>query len=129
MVTLHPAAIKAYLEAINRLEVALAAHAAEGEDEPGRALRDLVETVTVHSPGSDGVVHVTIAGRLASLVGASLFPSTTVQGGSTVAGEGLSANALKSLILLLFQQPGVDGACLLPQTYSFTICSGSMAAT
>lgn len=89
VVSLHPGAIAAYLDAVDRLEAALAQHAAARDDEPMRAVRELVESVVVQPPGAGGVVMVEIKGQLAKLVGEDAFPTGKVQGGSMVAEEGL----------------------------------------
>ncbi len=89
VITLHPAAIKAYLASINRLEVVLAQHAVEGDEEPRKALRDLIEAVVVHPPNDDRIVMIDIKGQLAKVVGESLFPSGRLRGVSMVAEEGL----------------------------------------
>ena len=58
VVTLHPHAIKEYLSAVERLDETLRISAAEAAPEAAQALRDLIETVTVHPPNESRAVQI-----------------------------------------------------------------------
>jgi hypothetical protein len=74
-VTLHPGALKRYEAMVGRLQQAVAAGVAAGNNEYAEALRDLVETVTVRPGPEPERVDVTIKERLAALLGPEAFPN------------------------------------------------------
>jgi hypothetical protein len=74
VVSLHRGAVKRYLEVVNDLASSLP-HRQIGSDEGiSAALRELVAHVTI-TPTTDRP-SITIAGRLAALVGGDLFPES-----------------------------------------------------
>ena len=86
---LHPATVKSYLAAIDRLEATMAQSEVDGDAGSRQALRDLVESVVVFRPEADRGVTIEVHGQLSALVGEEAFPSETVRGKLAVAGEGL----------------------------------------
>lgn len=81
VVELHPTALSAYLDAIDDVRGLIALGSGEGSEASKNALRDLIETVTVHPPTkSDGVV-IDIRGQLSSLIGGRHFPDASISGG------------------------------------------------
>ncbi len=73
--TLHPATLERYLETVDRLALALADHADSTDRRSVVAdFRALVQSVTVHSRGSHQGFEVEVKGRLAALIGGSVFP-------------------------------------------------------
>lgn len=100
LVTLHPAAVDAYLAKVDRLAAALAG-------DPGsmiehvEAVRALVETVVVE-PAPTGVTpDLTITGFLARLCGNWAFPQCTLRGGSSGSGGGTRTPDTRIMIPLL----------------------------
>jgi site-specific DNA recombinase len=74
VVTLHPGAVKRYMEMIGDLATALPHRAVSGGEAISVALRELVSCVTV-TPAADGEPpRISVTGRLAVLVGGDLFP-------------------------------------------------------
>jgi site-specific DNA recombinase len=71
VVALHPAALDRYERMVGRLHGALASPLRD--DDATAALRDLVETVTVHR--TPGGLQVEISGRLNALLGPQAFPN------------------------------------------------------
>ncbi|NNK67163.1 MAG: recombinase family protein [Rhodobacteraceae bacterium] len=91
VISLHPATLKRYEEQLADLQSALAMGIRSGDTEAARAMRELVDTVTVsRDPKRKGGVEVEIAGRLNQLLGPTAFPQG-VKGvwGSVVAEDGL----------------------------------------
>jgi site-specific DNA recombinase len=76
-VALHPAALDRYGRQLERLQEALAAGIAAGDNQGAEAIRDLVEAVTVRPGERAGSVAVEITGRLSVLLGdgASVYPN------------------------------------------------------
>jgi site-specific DNA recombinase len=88
VVALHPATLERYEYQISRLHETLERGCAAGDVEAAKAIRDLVETVTVkRDPARPGGVQVEIIGRLDALLGegVGLFASV----GKVVAGAGI----------------------------------------
>jgi site-specific DNA recombinase len=76
IVGLHPAALKRYEEQIRRLQASLTKGIQNGDAEATQAIRDLIDTVTVHRDLSKpGGVEVVVAGRLNALLGNDAFPN------------------------------------------------------
>src|SRR5262245_48216616 len=73
-VALHPAALKRYEAALERLQEALQAGMVAGDIEGAEAVRDLVESVTVR-PRAGGGVECEISGRLNALLGDRAYPN------------------------------------------------------
>jgi hypothetical protein len=69
VVSLHPAAVTAYVKAVERLEVTLESAARSGRQ------------VIVHPPTPDAGVAAEVRGYLSKLIGEDLFPNTKVPGG------------------------------------------------
>lgn len=74
--TLHPAAVQRYLDAVERLAATLGRRAAEGDQETMAAVRELVAEIAVH-PGADGP-RLAVSGRLARLTQGEVFPQGIV---------------------------------------------------
>lgn len=90
VVSLHPAMLARYEEQLTRLQAALADGIRDGDTECSKAIRDLVETVTVFRDNSRaGGVQVEVSGRLTALLGERAYPNR-VRGvwGKMVAEEG-----------------------------------------
>jgi len=84
VISLHPATLKRYEGQLADLQAALAKGIRSGDTEAARAMRELVDTVTVsRDPNRQGGVEVEIAGRLNHLLGPEAFP----QGVRAVWGE------------------------------------------
>ena len=90
VVGLHPCALKRYEGQIRRLQASLTKGIQRGDAEGAQAIRDLIDTVTVHRDRSKpGGVEVVIAGRLNALLGDAAFPNGIRRsGGSMVAEDG-----------------------------------------
>jgi site-specific DNA recombinase len=84
VVSLHPGAVKSYLQACASLGAALASGPIAGDPQTIGAVRDLIASVTL-MPGSD-VPALDVAGRLAALTAAPLPPSGRIVGFAMVAG-------------------------------------------
>ncbi len=93
VISLHPEAIARYLRNIDELEETLAKQVEGGEHEPARALRELIERVTIAPTPTRAPVRITVTGRLTALVGGEHYPTmrlnANIGGGSLVAEEGL----------------------------------------
>ena len=74
VVTLHPGAVKRYLEVVNDLATSLPYRRVASDEGISTALRELVSSVTIAPTTDREKPTITIAGRLAVLVGADLFP-------------------------------------------------------
>ena len=81
LVTLHPAAVKHYLAAIEALAQTIRAGSAFGA-ESKTSLRDLIATVTVHPARVGEAPEISIEGHLTKLVGGDHFPTRRVGGGT-----------------------------------------------
>ena len=80
-VTLHPAALRRYEQQLGQLQRALADGIAAGELDAHASIRDLVERVIVsRDPAKPGGVQVDIRGRLAMLLGISVYPDAVRSG-------------------------------------------------
>jgi DNA invertase Pin-like site-specific DNA recombinase len=100
IIELHPTAIRDYLAAIDRLDLALQRDRDAGSEESTQALRDLIENVMVHPKDAAGEIALTINGQLARLVGGQPFPSVTISGGTSGSGGALRAqNTLRCVPL------------------------------
>lgn len=84
VVELHPAAVRAYLESIARLERTLSEGAAEGQQAAFQPIRDLVDSVTIH-PNDNGPFTIEVTGHLQKLIGGDHFPHLIKLGGTVVA--------------------------------------------
>ncbi len=75
VISLHPATLKRYEGQLADLQAALAKGIRSGDTEAARAMRELVDTVTVsRDPNRKGGVEVDIAGHLNHLLGPEAFP-------------------------------------------------------
>ena len=77
VITLHPATVQRYLQTVESLAATLSRHAAS-PDTKGKVvsdLRELVHSITVHHKGAHQGVEVEVTGRLAALIGGSVFPT------------------------------------------------------
>ena len=75
-VALHPAMLARHEEQLSRYSVVLADGISDGDTECSKAIRDLVETVTVFRDGArPGGVRAKIAGRLTAVLGEQAFPN------------------------------------------------------
>ena len=77
VITLHPATVQRYLQTVESLAATLSRHAA-APDTKGKVvsdLRELVHSITVHHKGAHQGVEVEVKGRLAALIGGSVFPT------------------------------------------------------
>ncbi len=89
VIALHPAALARYEQSVARLQAAIGGAVSGGDAEATEAMRELIETVTVHRTAA-GAAEVVITGRLNSLIGLPAFPSGTHSlCRKVVAGEGL----------------------------------------
>ena len=90
-VALHPATLKRYEGQLAQLQSALARGIHAGDTEAAKAMRDLIDTVTVsRDPSRKGGVEVEISGRLTHLLGPKAFPQgVKAVWGRVVAEEGL----------------------------------------
>jgi hypothetical protein len=88
VVTLHPGAMKRYLEIVDDLATSLPRRAVFGDEELAAALRELISCVTV-TPAQKGRPIIDVTGRLSVLTGADLFP--TSRGDSIGSGGGIPA--------------------------------------
>ncbi|MGQ0485068.1 MAG: recombinase family protein [Hyphomicrobiales bacterium] len=88
VISLHPAAIEAYLRDLDRLADLIGADLAEGDDGLAKALRALIETVTVMPAPAGEPPTIRVTGHLASLMGKDVFPQGSFAGGSGGSGGG-----------------------------------------
>ncbi|WP_374309978.1 recombinase family protein [Methylocella sp.] len=89
MVSLHPAAILRYRQQVENLNQALSAETLGDDQEPVRALRELVAAIIVHPTQTGERLNIEVRGRLAALIGHDVFPQARMWGGTLVAEEGL----------------------------------------
>jgi hypothetical protein len=75
VVTLHPGAVKRYLEVVDDLATSLPRRTVASDQGIAVALRELVSCVTV-TPTEKGPPVIDATGRLAVLMGADLFPQS-----------------------------------------------------
>jgi DNA invertase Pin-like site-specific DNA recombinase len=75
VVTLHPGAVKRYLEIVDDLATSLPRRTVSGDEGIAAALRELISCVTI-TPAEKGPPIIDITGRLAVLTGTDLFPSS-----------------------------------------------------
>lgn len=86
VVTLHPAAVDSYLASIDRLAAAVNEMSEAGDAEAMKAIRDLVETVTV-TPSAGGGVEIEVRGHLSALLGGKFPPAGKMTVGGSVVAE------------------------------------------
>lgn len=100
IVSLHPAAVTAYLRAIDTLHETIAAGAEHGE-ESKQALRSLIDKIVV-MPGAAGASPaLRIDGHLTKLIGGEHFPSRNIVGGADGSGRGTRTPDTRIMIPLL----------------------------
>ncbi|MDP1628816.1 MAG: recombinase family protein [Parvibaculum sp.] len=88
VVALHPVVMARYREQLDTLGRALGRGLAGGDGDAAAALRDLVESVTLHpDPARDGGIHIEVKGRLTALLGPGAWPNG-VSCGVVVAEDG-----------------------------------------
>lgn len=78
VVELHPAAVARYLAAVEDLAGTLGRRLVDGAEDITGALRELVAGVVIHPAGRGDEPGIEVTGRLAQLVGAPLFPATSL---------------------------------------------------
>jgi len=83
VITLRPAAVDAYLRDLDRLAKVVNADLAEGDEGAARAIRSLVDTVTIVPTAAPELPGIIVRGRLESLLRLDPF-----QEGSQIGGEG-----------------------------------------
>ncbi len=86
VVAVHPAAQQRYLAVVEDLARAMRDRA--DPSEMVSAVRELIESVTVHRTAPGAPIQLTVNGRLAALLGAPVFPDRSIVGVNVVAGEG-----------------------------------------
>jgi site-specific DNA recombinase len=88
VVSLHPTADKAYLEAIDRLEATLAEPGEDGREHPAIApIRQLIDRVVVTPAGH--MLQIKVDGKLDALIGGGQYPAMVLQGGIIGSGGGI----------------------------------------
>src|SRR5262245_47674646 len=87
VVALHPASVSRYLASVETLAETIERRLVDGDEEPAGALRELVVSITIQP--RKGAPDIMIAGRLAKLAGAEIFPEGVDCGSTVVAGAGL----------------------------------------
>jgi site-specific DNA recombinase len=75
VVTLHPGAVKRYLEIVDDLATSLLQRTVSVDEGIASALRELISCVTI-TPAEKGPPIIDITGRLAVLTGTDLFPTS-----------------------------------------------------
>jgi hypothetical protein len=83
VITLRPALVEAYLADLARLDEVVNGDLAPGDDRAAKAIRALVDTVTVVPMATGKTPGILLRGRLNSLLGLDPFP-----GGSLIGGPG-----------------------------------------
>jgi site-specific DNA recombinase len=83
VITLQPAVVDCYLRDLARLEDLVNRDLGEGDDSSAKAIRNLIDTVTIMPTPAGSTPGVIVRGRLNSLLGLDPF-----QNGSYVGGEG-----------------------------------------
>ena len=90
LIALHPATLDRYVATVDALAEAMAEHAG-AEDDRGTLVDDfcaLVHSVTVHPKGPREDFEIEVKGKLAALLGGTVFPEGRYNSGSrVVAGE------------------------------------------
>lgn len=91
VVTLHPGILRRYEQQLESLQSALTEGVRSGDRECAEAIRELVETVTIHRDSSSpGAVEIEVAGRLNAVLGDQAYPNGVKRVcGLVVAEEGL----------------------------------------
>ncbi|MCR4266451.1 recombinase family protein [Nitratireductor sp. ZSWI3] len=79
VVELHPAAVRAYLDAIERLATTLRENGEHGHQEAYKPIRDLVDSVTIQ-PMVNGPFMIEVTGHLQKLIGGAHFPHARLGG-------------------------------------------------
>lgn len=80
IITLHPGAIAHYRALLEELSAQLKVRQEEGHPEPTEVLRELIESVTVGLPDSEGRYPLQLQGRLERLIGGQPFPHMKLGG-------------------------------------------------
>lgn len=86
VITLPPAAVDRYLQDLDRLEDVINTDLAEGDDGAAKAIRSLVDTVTIMPAERGGPPGVIVRGRLEPLLGLDPFQRSSHFGGEGGAG-------------------------------------------
>jgi site-specific DNA recombinase len=90
VVALHPTILKDYERKLDRLQEAIAEDMKDGEPDHAKAIRDLIERITVRrDPNEPAAVQIEITGRLEKLLGENVFPSRRGVGGTSGSGGGI----------------------------------------
>ena len=83
---MQPAAVDSYLRDLERLEEVVNADLADGDEGAAKAIRDLVETVTIMPTERGRAPGIIVRGRLESLLGPGSFVEDPTVGGISGAG-------------------------------------------
>jgi site-specific DNA recombinase len=89
IVTIHQAAVDAYLRDLKRLDELINSDLAEGDDGLARMIRNLISAVTVMPAPAGTSPAIEVKGHLAALIESAGGPPGSPTGGSVVAEEGL----------------------------------------
>jgi site-specific DNA recombinase len=88
VIELRPAAVDVYLSNLSRLEEAINADLADGEEGPADAVRALIQSVTIVPAPAGTIPGIVVRGDLGSLLDLNKFPhGPHVGGGPVVPGE------------------------------------------
>jgi site-specific DNA recombinase len=86
LIKLRPAAIEAYLRDLEHLEVVINSDLADGDQTAARAVRGMIETVTIMPTSAGSVPGIIVRGELGSLLGLDTFAHAPGVGGAGGAG-------------------------------------------
>jgi DNA invertase Pin-like site-specific DNA recombinase len=86
VISLQPAAVDSYLRDLERLEEVVIADLADGDEGAAKAIRNLVETVTIMPTERGRAPGIIVRGRLESLLGPGSFVEDPTVGGISGAG-------------------------------------------
>ncbi len=89
-IALHPATLDRYVATVDALAEAMAEHAG-AEDDRGTLVDDfraLVHSVTIHPKGPREGLEIEVKGKLAALLGGTVFPEGRYNSGSRVVAGG-----------------------------------------
>jgi hypothetical protein len=86
VISLQPAAVNAFLRDLDHLEAVINQDLAESDDGAARAIRSLVDTVTIMPTEAAGPPGIIVRGRLESLLGPGSFHKGSHFGGEGGAG-------------------------------------------
>lgn len=81
VVTLHPATIKRYREQVENLQQAMSTEALGGDQEPVKAIRELIEAIVIQRVAAGEPMQLELRGRLSALIGKDFFPQGKITSG------------------------------------------------